>query len=154
VRQLSDLLLLEEPPCYLFCPDIRWRGFHRWIFGFSQLRPTRQRSCQRRFCILLKERRGIHWVTFCSGLLSYPFVAAILIFDLPSFPLGGVSASLWIPFYSFHELHWVPFEPLLAGHAAEVICIAIVGYLELGRLFVKNCAANRISRHSFSLNLT
>jgi len=48
-----------------------------------------------------------------------------------------------------HELHWVSFESLLAGYAAKMIGLAIVGYLEFGCLLVQNGATNRISRHYF-----
>jgi len=53
--------------------------------------------------------------------------------------------------YSFCELSWISFEPFLAGYAAEMIGFAIVGDLELGRIFVENCAANRISGHMLVL---
>ena len=62
-----------------------------------------------------------------------------------------VSACLQV--HLLYELSWLPFESLLAGHAAKMIGFAIVGDFELGCLFVKNHAANRISRHYLSLNL-
>jgi len=53
----------------------------------------------------------------------------------------------------FHELHRVPFEPFLAGHAAEVIGFAVKSDLELGCLVVQYYAANWIFRHYPYLNL-
>jgi hypothetical protein len=50
-----------------------------------------------------------------------------------------------------YELGWVSFESFLAGDAAEVVGIAIIGDLELRYIFVQNGTANRVFRHYLDL---
>jgi hypothetical protein len=50
-----------------------------------------------------------------------------------------------------YELRWVSFESLLAGDAAKMIGLSIMGDLELGQVFVQNGTANRIFRHYLNL---
>jgi len=51
----------------------------------------------------------------------------------------------------FYELRWVPFESLLAGDAAKMIGLSIIGDLELGQVFVQNGTANKIFGHYLNL---
>ena len=53
-----------------------------------------------------------------------------------------------------YKLRWVSFKSLLAGQAAKMIGLPIMGYLKLGCLVIHNCAANRIFEHYPFLNLT
>jgi hypothetical protein len=55
---------------------------------------------------------------------------------------GSIKESL-----SFHEFVGVPLESLLALQTAEIVRFSIVCDLELGRILVKNYAANRIPGH-------
>jgi len=55
-------------------------------------------------------------------------------------------------FALFDEFAWVSFESFLAGYAAEIIQLTVICNLELRRLLIHDCAANRISMHSIPLN--
>jgi len=46
----------------------------------------------------------------------------------------------------------IPFEPLLAFHTTEIIRFSLMADLKFRCLFIQNHAANRISRHRFTLH--
>jgi hypothetical protein len=53
----------------------------------------------------------------------------------------------------FHEFHWVPLEPFLAGHTAEMVGFPAKSDFELGCFFIQYGAANRVFGHYEALNL-
>jgi len=118
--------------------------------GFCQLNQRLENQPQ--LHILKKETRGIHTVTLCFALFSYLFVNTASITDFLQVVFCRFCGYLAVLQVSLlHELHWVSFESLLAGYAAKMIGLAIVGDLELGCLLVQNDATNGISRHYFNL---
>lgn len=51
----------------------------------------------------------------------------------------------------FDEFSWMSLESFLAGYAAEIIRLTVIRLLELRRLFIHDCAANRVSMHNTNL---
>jgi hypothetical protein len=47
----------------------------------------------------------------------------------------------------------MPFESLLAGHAAKMIGFSVIGDFELGCLFIQNSAANWVFGHYLTHDL-